>query len=87
MGAAHAAQHHAPGLHRLGDVLHPLPAHRREGKLQPLAQLLPDLARDAHPTWLRQALEASRHIDAIAVDVLALDDDVAGVDADAKRMR
>ena len=81
-GTGHATQDHPPGLDRLGDVLDPLPTHRGESELKPLVQLLAHLARDADPARLGQAFEAGGDVDAVAVDVLALDDHVAQVHAD-----
>ena len=76
-------QDHAPSLDRLGDVLDPLLAHRREGELEPLAQLLAHLAGDADPARLGQALQPRGDVHAVAVDVpVGLVDDVAQVDAD-----
>ncbi len=43
-----------------------------------------DLARDADATRRSEALEARGDIDAVAIDVLALDDHVTEVDADPK---
>ena len=80
----HATQDHAPDLDRLGDVLDPLPTHRRKGEFEPLAQLLAHLARDAAPARLGQAFKAGGDVDAVAVDILALHDHVALVHADPK---
>jgi hypothetical protein len=40
--------------------------------------------RDADPAGLGKGLQPCRHIDAVAKDVVALDDDVAEIDANAK---
>ncbi len=79
-----AVQQHAPGLDRLGDVLDSLRAHRSEGEVEALAHPLAHLARDAHPAGLGQPLEPGGDVDAIAIDVLALDNDVAKVNPDAE---
>src|SRR5262249_17733177 len=42
-------------------------------------------ARDADPAGLGEALEPRRHVHAVAVDVVALGDDVPDIDPDAKR--
>src|SRR5215471_466519 len=41
-------------------------------------------ARNADPARFRKLLQARRHIDAVAVDVVPLDNDVTDIDADAK---
>src|SRR4029450_6322289 len=40
-------------------------------------------ARDADAARLREALQASRHVDAVPENVVTLDDDVADIDTDA----
>jgi len=40
-------------------------------------------SRQRHATGMRQRLQARRHVHALAVDVVALDDDVAQIDPDA----
>src|ERR671934_43463 len=39
---------------------------------------------DADPTWLRQSLQTRSDIDAVAVNILVVDDDVTDVETDAK---
>src|SRR5262249_9421786 len=46
--------------------------------------LIIDRPRDAEAAGLGQALQPRRNIDSIAVDALALDDDISQVDADTK---
>ena len=41
-------------------------------------------ARNAHTAWLGHRLQARGDVDAVAIDVVVLDDDVAEIDADAK---
>ena len=41
-------------------------------------------AGDANTAWLRHRLQTRGDVDAVAIDVVALDDDVAEIDADAK---
>ena len=77
-------ENHAPSLDRLGDVLDPLRAHRREADRELARNLLAHPARDADPARLGQAFQPCGDVDAVPVDVVALDDDVAGVDADAE---
>ena len=70
-------------LHRAGDVLEAL--HRRgcrRRNRQPAADLIVDDARYADPARLGDPLQPGRDIHPVAVDVVALDDDVAEVDAD-----
>ena len=48
-----------------------------------VADLIPSAARKAYPAWLGQALQPRRHIHAVTVDVVILDDDVADIDSHA----
>ena len=59
------------------------PASAKDSESLPL-DLIMDLAGDAEATGIGQSLEPRRNVDAIAVDVRALDHDVAEVDADAQ---
>jgi hypothetical protein len=54
-----------------------------EGVIQLAVDLPLDVAGDAEPAGLGQALEAGGQVDPVAEDVLAVDDDVAQVDAHA----
>jgi hypothetical protein len=69
---------------RVRDVLDRLLAHvlETEGKL--IAYLVVHYSRDAYAAWLGQRLETCRDVDAIAIDVVVIADDVADVDADAE---
>src|SRR5262249_1828595 len=49
-----------------------------------VAHLVAHDATHADAPWLRQSFEACRDVDAIAVDVLVVDDDVAHVQPDAE---
>jgi hypothetical protein len=40
--------------------------------------------RNADPAWLCDALKAGRNVNAVAIDVIVVEDDVADVNADAK---
>ena len=73
-----------PDMHGSADVLHCLLAlvGKREGQL--VAHMLVDRAGDGEPAGLGQRLEPRRDVDAVAVDVAALDDDVAEIEADAE---
>jgi hypothetical protein len=66
---------------RPGDVLDLLLAHVLEGQVELVPHLVADLARDAKPAGFCKRFEPSRDVHAIAVDVVAVDDDVADVDA------
>jgi hypothetical protein len=46
--------------------------------------ILVNHVRDANPTGLSKALQASCDIDPVAVDIVAFDDHISQVDADAK---
>src|SRR5581483_4921873 len=74
----------APGPHRLGDVFQRLVAHVVIGNLG----LAPDLAMrvvgDADATGIGDAFEPRGDVDAVAKDVVVVDDDVADMDADAE---
>jgi hypothetical protein len=59
-------------------------AHRLEREVELRLDLIVDVARDADTARLGEALEARRDVDAVAVDVVVLDDHVAEVDADAE---
>ena len=57
-------------------------AQMLEVEVQLALDLVVDVARDADPAGLGQALQTGGDVHAVAVDVVALDDDVADVDAD-----
>jgi hypothetical protein len=67
------------------DVLDRLLAEVLEGEVELAQHLVVDLARDADPAGRGQSLEAGGDVDAVAVDVVVLDDHVTEVDADAER--
>jgi hypothetical protein len=48
------------------------------------SRILLDPARDANAAWLRQGLQACRHVYTVAIDIVAVEDDIADIDADAK---
>ncbi len=74
----------AVGAHRPGDVLHALLAEEGVVELEARADGVVDRAGDADAARLGQALQARGDVDAVAVDVAAVLDDVAEVDADAE---
>ena len=77
-------QQHAVGAHRVGDVLDRLRAQVLKADLDLAPGLVESRAGDNHATRIRELLKASRYIDAISVDVVAFDDDIAEIDADAE---
>ena len=74
----------AIGLNRSADVLHRLFAKRYEPHRHIGTDMVMDLLRQHDAAWLRDAFETGRHIDAIAVDVVSVDDHVTEVKADPK---
>jgi hypothetical protein len=72
-------------VYRPGDVLDALFTEVIEGIGEPVADMVADRARDADAAGLRQCLQSRRDVDAVAVDVVAIGDDIAEVDPDAKR--
>src|SRR5690349_10637647 len=79
-----ALEKHAPCLDRLGNILEPVPAHRRKAGRHSVAGLLVNILRDADPAWLSQALESGGEVDALAEDVAILVHHVAEADPDAE---
>ena len=74
-------------LHRPLDVLQLCVALVREAKIELVAHLLMHRAGDGDASRLRDAFRPRRNVDAVAHQVVALDDDVADMDADAQGMR
>jgi hypothetical protein len=66
---------------RLGDVLHFPLAQVFEREIQLGLHLVEDAPRQADAAGLAQPLQARRHVHPIAEDIVALDDDVADVEA------
>src|SRR5215472_6600584 len=66
------------------DVLYPAFASVLERKVGLAFKLVADTACDVYPARFVKTLQASRDIDAVAIDVLVIDDYVAGIDADAE---
>ena len=84
--ACRLAAHHRHPKHadRPGDILDLMLAEVLEREVQLVAHLVAGRARDADAARRRQRFDARRHVNAVAVDVVAHDDDVADVDADAE---
>ena len=71
-------------MHRLGDVLDRLLALIEELQLELVADLVAHHRRAGDAARPRQTLEPRRHVDAVAIEIVAVDDDVAEIDADAE---
>jgi hypothetical protein len=74
----------AISMHRAGDVLDLLLALVLEREVELVAHLIAHNPADADPAGFGQGLEARGDVDAVAVDVALIDDDVTDIDADAK---
>ena len=74
----------AEDTYRIRDILDRVLAHVFEGDVEPAPRLAVCIVRQADAARLGQRLDAGRNVDAIAVNVVALDDDVAEVDAVAE---
>ena len=70
--------------HRPGDVLDLLLAQILEDKGQPVADVVVDRIGDEHPAGIGQGFDPRGDVDAVAIEVVALDDHVAEIDADAQ---
>jgi hypothetical protein len=82
-GATRGTVEHGPErLHRLADVLDTVPAGGGEGEVELAPDLVVDAARHPDPARLAQALDPRGDVDAVAEYGLAVDDDIAQVDAD-----
>ena len=63
--------------HRAGDVLDLLLAQILKGKGQPVAYVVVNRIGDEHPAGIGQGFDARGDVDAVAIEVVALDDHVA----------
>ena len=79
-----AGARHAKRANRPRDVLEHLLAHVLEPQVELAGDLVVDRRRDQDAARLREALEPRRDVDPVAQQVVALDDDLAKVDADAE---
>jgi hypothetical protein len=70
--------------HGPGNVLDLLLAQILEDKGQPIAHVVMNRVGDEHPAGIGQRLDPGGDVDAVAVEVVALDDHVAEIDADAQ---
>ena len=71
-------------LNRPGDVLQIERAKFLEGEIEPVAHMIAHRSRDADAARRTLGLESCRHIHHIAVDVSAIGNHIAHVDADAE---
>src|SRR5262245_54646195 len=71
-------------MHRLGKVLDGLFALVDELDFELVADLVTHHRRTGNAAGLRQRFEPGRQVDAIAVEIVAIDDDVADIDADTE---
>src|SRR6202035_5816631 len=67
-----------------GYVLDLLLAQILEDKGEPVADVVVDRVGDEHPAGIGQGFDAGGDVDAVAIEVVALDDHVSKVDADAQ---
>ncbi len=70
--------------HRPGDVLDLLLAQILKDEGQPVAHVIVHRIGDEHPAGIGQRLDPCGDVDAVAIEVVALDDHVAEIDADAQ---
>src|SRR5258708_27138526 len=75
---------HAIRVDRPADVLDRLLSERDEPRPNIGSNMVMDLLRKHYPARVRDALESRRNIDAVAVDVTVLNDNVAKVYTDAQ---
>ena len=69
----------SPSPHRLGNVLESLRSHVVEGDIDLATDLSIGVIGQADPAGLGNALKASGDIDAVAEDIIVVDDDVSDV--------
>ena len=79
-----AVEHDLEDADRPADVLDLLLAEILEGDVEPVADLVAHRGRHADAAGFRHDFEPRGDVDAVAEDVVVLDDDVAEVDADAE---
>src|SRR5215472_5209624 len=70
--------------HWPGDVLDLVFAHVLERKMELVVHLIAHDAADADAPWLRQGFETRRDVDAVAIDVLVVNDNIAHVQTNPK---
>src|SRR4029077_1625032 len=73
-----------PRSHRFNNILQVLRTHILKGEIDLPADLTLCVVGDANATRLRNPFKARGDVDAVAKDIVVIDDDVTDVDADAK---
>ena len=71
-------------MDRFGDVLHRLAAKIVERDIEAAADIIMHARRNANPARIVHRLDTRGDVDPVAEDILALDDDVADVDAETE---
>ena len=75
---------HAVSVHGVGYVFDLVLTQILKAQLHLSLDMVKNGTRDANRAGLRETLQPGRYVNAIAVDIIAIDDHVAEVDADAK---
>ncbi len=75
---------HSPGAHRLGNILQRLRTHIFQGDTDLAADLALGVIGDADAAGLCDSLKARGDVDAVAENIVVVDNDVADVNADAE---
>src|SRR5262249_51060228 len=78
----YTVQHDTVSRNRLGHILDLLGGPRGESQSKLLLHFRRDFARDAYSAGISQLLEPGRHIDAFAVAIVAVDDNLTEIDSD-----
>src|ERR1700687_939280 len=73
-----------PRAHRLGNILQRLQTHIVEGNIDFAADLALGVIGDADASGFRDPFQTRGDVDAIAKNIVVVDDDVADVNADAE---
>jgi hypothetical protein len=78
------AQNDVVNAHWKLDVLELLLADILKSQVEPIADIVADRLRDGYPSGFGDTFEPGRDIDAVAKNIIVIDDYVAKVDADAE---
>ena len=84
MPGGRGIEQHPIDADRIGDVLQPLLAEVAKADVELVHGVVEGRAGDTDPAGLGNGLQPRGDVDAVAVKVVALDDDVAEIDADAE---
>ena len=71
-------------MHRMGDVLDGLVALVGEVQIEFVADLVAHRRRTGNAAGTGQTLQPDRHVHAVAIEIVAVDDEVAEIDAHAE---